>query len=90
MSFGVLATAHGTDLDRQLSDTMSSYWVNFATTGDPNGHNLPKWPPFDEAKNPNPMVLGDKVEVGPGPDPGHIRFYQNYSSIYLKQQAAAQ
>jgi len=75
-----------TDVDRQLSDTISSYWVNFATTGDPNGRNLPKWPPFDEVKNPNPMVLGDKVGVGPGPDPVHIRFFQNYSNF--TQQAA--
>jgi para-nitrobenzyl esterase len=26
-----------TDLDRQLADTMTSYWVNFAANGDPNG-----------------------------------------------------
>ena len=25
-----------TDVDRQLSDQMSQYWVNFATTTDPN------------------------------------------------------
>src|SRR5260370_15393670 len=28
------------DTDHQLSDVMSSYWVNFATTGDPNGKGL--------------------------------------------------
>ena len=27
--------------DRKLSDTMTSYWVNFARTGDPNGAGLP-------------------------------------------------
>lgn len=27
--------------DRKLADTMSSYWVNFARTGDPNGAGLP-------------------------------------------------
>ncbi len=26
-----------TDADKQVADTMSSYWVNFAATGDPNG-----------------------------------------------------
>ena len=76
-----------TDVDRQLSDTMSSYWVNFATTGDPNGRNLPKWPAFGENKNSNPMVLGDKAEVGPRPDLGHFDFFQSY---YEKQQGAWQ
>ena len=27
----------------QLADTMSSYWVNFARSGDPNGPNLSVW-----------------------------------------------
>jgi para-nitrobenzyl esterase len=73
-----------TDVDRQLADTMSSYWVNFATNGDPNGKGLPKWPAYDESKNPNPMVLGPKVEVGPAPDPAKLALYQ---SLYNKQHA---
>ena len=56
-----------TTIDQQVSDTMSSYWVNFAATGDPNGKGLPTWPAFDGAKNTKVMVLGDKAEAGPGP-----------------------
>ncbi len=35
--------------DRELSATMIRYWVNFARTGDPNGHKLPPWPAYQGA-----------------------------------------
>ena len=64
-----------TDLDHQLSDTISSYWVNFAAKGDPNGKGLPAWPVYSDKKN-DRLVLGDKVEVGPGLTQAQIAFYQ--------------
>jgi carboxylesterase type B len=36
-----------TDVDRRIADTLSSYWVNFATSGDPNGKGLAAWPAAD-------------------------------------------
>jgi para-nitrobenzyl esterase len=32
--------------DRAVSEQMSSYWTNFARTGDPNGPGLPFWPVY--------------------------------------------
>ena len=36
-----------TDEDHMLEEVMSSYWVNFATTGNPNGKGLSNWEAFD-------------------------------------------
>jgi para-nitrobenzyl esterase len=89
--FNVPGNRPWTDVDRQLADAISSYWANFAATGDPNGRNLPKWPAFDENKNFNRMVFGDQIEAvsedkgGPSPSIGHLKFYQTY---YEMQQGA--
>jgi hypothetical protein len=34
------------DADRELANTMATYWTNFAKTGDPNGNSVPVWPNF--------------------------------------------
>jgi para-nitrobenzyl esterase len=51
-----------TAVDDRLSDQMSSYWVNFATSGDPNGRGLEKWTPYDQANEPY-LELGDTVQT---------------------------
>jgi para-nitrobenzyl esterase len=47
-----------TETDKKLADQMSSYWVNFATTGDPNGKDLPKWNAYS-AKDDQLMGFAD-------------------------------
>jgi para-nitrobenzyl esterase len=66
-----------TDVDRKLADLMSSYWVNFAATGNPNGKGLPEWPVYKE-KADQAMVLGDTVSVGTGVEPAILAFYDSY------------
>src|SRR5215467_1081547 len=68
------AARNWTDSDKALSETMSSYWVNFATAGDPNGKGLPVWPLFKAAPG-NTMILGDKVEPGAPLDASRIALY---------------
>jgi para-nitrobenzyl esterase len=52
-----------TAADRKLADEMSSYWVNFARSGDPNGPGLPPWPAFTNAES-KVQYLGDPIIVG--------------------------
>jgi para-nitrobenzyl esterase len=52
-----------TDVDRRLADTMSSYWVNFVKTGDPNGPGLPRWDPYDADREPF-LDFGDTPRAG--------------------------
>jgi para-nitrobenzyl esterase len=52
-----------TDVDSKLADTMSSYWVNFVKTGNPNGPGLPTWPAYDTANEPY-LEFGDTVRSG--------------------------
>ena len=65
-----------TEYDRKLADMMSSYWVNFAATGDPNGQGLPAWPAWS-AKDTRVMQLGDTVQAVPLPRQPEVAFWDH-------------
>ena len=66
-----------TDIDRKLADTMSSYWVNFAKTGNPNGPGLLNWPAAD-AEHDVLTEFGDTAEVRHDFDKGALDFLGSF------------
>jgi para-nitrobenzyl esterase len=62
------------DVDYKLSDTMSSYLVNFAKIGDPNGPGLPTWPAFDEKVDNSVLYIGAQTQPGPVPNKARLEF----------------
>ncbi|KAA5548805.1 carboxylesterase/lipase family protein [Adhaeribacter rhizoryzae] len=59
--------------DHQLANIMSSYWVNFATKGNPNGPGLPEWPSYTLTGK-KIMVLDTKLQAKPIPDKAALDF----------------
>jgi para-nitrobenzyl esterase len=75
-----------TPQDRQLAWAMSTYWTNFAKSGDPNGPGLPSWPRF-AASNGQVMLLGNTIAPGPVPDEADLR---RIDRLYLAARFVAQ
>ena len=64
--------------DYALRDQMSSYWLNFVKTGDPNGDALPAWSPFTDAPD-QVMEFDGGSRVAPRPQPEQIDFWMRYT-----------
>ena len=68
-----------TDADRKLADTVSQYWVNFATNGDPNGPGLPLWPAFNPATD-SVLHIDDMIGAGTSPNRNYYAFWDNFAA----------
>ena len=72
------------DEDRKLSDTMTSYWANFARTGDPNGPGLANWPRYTVDSR---HVMHLDLTVKDAPEANRARY--EALDAYVKDQAAS-
>jgi para-nitrobenzyl esterase len=68
--------------DTKLSDLMSTYWTNFAKTGDPNGAGAPPWPAFS-VENSNP-VMHLSFDPKAAPEQNRAR-YEFLDTLYGKK-----
>jgi para-nitrobenzyl esterase len=63
--------------DRILMETASSYWLNFARTGNPNGEARPEWSSFDP-EAPAAMHFGEEIGMGSVPRPERLAFWDEF------------
>jgi para-nitrobenzyl esterase len=70
-------------VDRTLSQQMSSYWVNFARSGDPNGSGLPAWPAYSR-ENERAMELGEKTGPIALPAKAELDFFDHYNAARMR------
>ena len=63
--------------DQELADTVSSAWVRFAATGDPNGGGMPTWPLFTSAND-------DYLEFGDDAIRAGTSFRKPFTELYAQ------
>lgn len=69
--------------DLKAADRLSTYWVNFAKTGNPNGAGLPRWQAYDGNIR-QTMELGEQFRPIAFPDKARFDFWQRF---YASQPA---
>lgn len=72
-------------VDRVLAETMSSYWVNFAEDGDPNGEGLPQWP-VAKPDDYQTIFFGDSLHVEEVPMREQLELLDRIYSVRLDQE----
>jgi para-nitrobenzyl esterase len=72
------------DADRDLSDMMAGYWLNFAASGDPNGPGLPPWPRYQPERT-STAIFENGMQVGEVPDMATLEFWSAVDASIRKQ-----
>jgi para-nitrobenzyl esterase len=62
--------------DARMAEMTSSYWVNFARTGDPNGAGLPQWRPLDDVATGPVLELDTTPTTDNSIGPDKAKLYQ--------------
>jgi para-nitrobenzyl esterase len=78
-----LAAASAPDL--KVADQMSSYWANFARTGNPNGAGLPEWQPHQVGGSERAIILDAEPSSEQLPTKARLELYDK---LYAQMRAA--
>ena len=74
--------------DFAISDTVSTYWTNFAKRGNPNGPGVPAWPEFTKNSR-EVMHFHDAAFVGPVPSAAALEVLDSYFAWRRTPEGAA-
>lgn len=72
-------------IDRQVSRTISDYWLNFMKSGDPNGKGLPNWSSVSAKQQ--IQEIGDRIGPMPLADPAKLEFWLDYFASPVSKNA---
>jgi para-nitrobenzyl esterase len=72
--------------DLAMAELVSSYWVNFAKTGNPNGPGLPDWPVFTERAE-QAMIFDTASSARPLPNRSGLEALDDYFAWRREQMA---
>ena len=74
---GVPAETAPSPADAAMSELVSTYFTNFAKTGNPNGAGLPQWPAFSEQRQ-EVMFLDANAGARPMPNVPQLTAFEKY------------